>query len=127
MKRFLLLALLMALLAGQALAQNNPTITPTPAAPLPPYYLLQNVRYEPQQWNNCGPATITNALSYFGYQDNQTRAAKWLKPNYEDKNVSPEQLVEFVNTQVSELPVYAKLRYGGNRDLMNACWQTIFR
>lgn len=116
MKRLFWAVLLLAIIAGQALAQNTPTTTPTPA--LPPYYLLQNVRYEPQQWNNCGPATLTNALSYFGYQDNQTRAAKWLKPNYEDKNVSPNQLVDFVNTQVGELPVYAKLRYAGNRDLM---------
>lgn len=112
----LMLALLLLLLPMQALAQNSPLMTPTPPAPLPPYYKLENVRFEPQQWNNCGPATLTNALSYFGYQDNQTRAAKWLKPNYEDKNVSPEQLAEFVNTQVSELPVYAKVRYGGTRD-----------
>lgn len=99
-----------------AFAQNNPQTVSTTAAALPPFYQLQNVRYEPQQWNNCGPATLTNALSFFGYQNNQTRAADWLKPHYEDKNVSPNQLAEFVNTQVTELPVHAKVRYGGTRE-----------
>ncbi|MCU0513735.1 MAG: C39 family peptidase [Anaerolineae bacterium] len=89
-----------------------------PAADLPAAYLLEDVRWEAQKWNNCGPATISNALSYFGYGNNQDRAAAWLKPNGEDKNVSPYQIVDFVNTQVPELNVYARLRYAGNRDLL---------
>jgi tetratricopeptide (TPR) repeat protein len=87
-------------------------------SPLPASYKLEDVRYEAQRWNNCGPATITNALSYFGYADNQVRAADWLKPNGEDKNVNPAELVNFVNTQVPELAVYALVRYGGTRELI---------
>ena len=71
-------------------------------------------------WNNCGPATLTMALSYFGYQDNQVRAANWLKPNGEDKNVSPWQMVEYTNTQVPEIPVYSMIRYGGTIDTLRA-------
>jgi hypothetical protein len=87
-------------------------------AALPKAYALTGGGFEYQQWNNCGPATITNALSYLGYTDTQSRAASWLKPNSEDKNVSPWQMVEFVNTQVPELPVYALKRVGGTLDLL---------
>jgi len=97
-------------------AEITPTITPVEIAPLPSSRLLTGFRYEPQSWNNCGPATLTTALSFYGYADNQNRAANWLKPNREDKNVSPWQMAEFVNTQVPELPVYAKLRVGGTLD-----------
>ncbi len=108
----------MLMLTVTASAQGS-TATPSPA-PLPTQYTLQSptLRYEPQLWNNCGPATLTSALSYFGYADNQTRAAKWLKPNTEDKNVSPWQMVEYVNSQVPELDVYALKRYGGDLDTL---------
>jgi len=86
------------------------------AAPLPASYLMAGFTYEAQNWNNCGPATLTMALSYFGYTDNQTRAANWLKPNGEDKNVSPWQMTTYVNTQVPELNVFSTVRYGGTLD-----------
>ena len=95
---------------GTTTPETTPTPVPTPI--LPAGYQLQGVGFEYQGWNNCGPATITNALSFYGYANNQTRAAQWLKPNGEDKNVSPWQMVEFVNTQVSELPVFAINRNG---------------
>jgi tetratricopeptide (TPR) repeat protein len=85
---------------------------------VPAYALLENLRYEPQGWNNCGPATLTSALSYFGYADNQTRAASWLKPNGEDKNVSPWQMAEFVNSQIPEMNIFALERYGGTLDTL---------
>lgn len=97
--------------------EGTPVPTPTPL-PLPSSWRLNNVRYEAQGWNNCGPATLTNALSYFGYTNDQKRAANWLKPNYEDKNVSPWQMEQFVNTQVPELNVYALVRYGGTLELL---------
>src|SRR5262245_50698073 len=85
---------------------------------VPSSYQLSGLNFEYQGWNNCGPATLTNALTYFGYADDQNRAASWLKPNSEDKNVSPWQMVEFVNNQVPELPVQAIKRYGGTLDLI---------
>jgi hypothetical protein len=94
------------------------TSTEEPAPPLPTYYRLENVRYEAQWWNNCGPATLTSALSYFGYSEDQGRAAAWLKPNNEDKNVSPWQMVEFVNTQLPDLAVFSLKRYGGDLTLL---------
>lgn len=87
-----------------------------PVVTFPPAYRLEGVGFEYQNWNNCGPATLTNALTFFGYADDQGRAANWLKPNGEDKNVNPSEMVEFVNTQVPELPVMAIKRYGGTLD-----------
>ncbi len=103
--------LLTALPLTSAIAQEE-------APPLPATYRLTGFSYEPQMWNNCGPATVTNALSFFGYTDRQTRAADFLKPDWRDKNVSPEQLIAFVNTQVPEIPVYAAYRVGGSIDLL---------
>jgi len=85
---------------------------------LPSSYQIRGFRYEAQGWNNCGPATLTMALSYFGYENNQQPAALWLKPNTEDKNVSPWQMVDFVNTQLPDLPVQAIARSGGNLQLL---------
>ena len=112
MFRLTLLTLLM-LLAIPAAAQTNET-----DLTLPPSFRMGNLGSEYQGWNNCGPATLTNALVYFGYADDQNRAANWLKPDYEDKNVSPWQMAEFVNTQIPELPLRAIVRSGGTIDLL---------
>jgi hypothetical protein len=112
------LLLLLLLPLGGVLAEEAPAQEPEAALNVPAAYSLSGFRYEAQHWNNCGPATLTMALSYFGYEDNQTRAAQWLKPNSEDKNVSPWQMTEYVNTQVPELPVYATKRYGGTLDTL---------
>ena len=113
MTRRILVLLLPLLMAGGTLAQTNEQ-----SAELPDIYRMTTLGTEFQGWNNCGPATLTNALVHFGYTDDQYRAAKWLKPNYEDKNVSPWQMAEFVNTQIPELPVYAIVRDGGTVELL---------
>lgn len=82
---------------------------------LPPSALLTGIRHEYQGWNNCGPATLTMGLSFFGWSHDQYTAANWLKPDPEDKNVSPWQMAEFVNTQT---PVRALVRYGGTLDTL---------
>ena len=105
-KAILILLLLLGGAAGGVYAQSE-------LAPLPGNYAMQGLGGERQGWNNCGPATLTNALKRFGYADDQNRAANWLKPDGEDKNVSPWQMAEFVNTRVPELPVYALVRGGG--------------
>ncbi|MGV2436727.1 MAG UNVERIFIED_CONTAM: hypothetical protein LVT10_19075 [Anaerolineae bacterium] len=50
-------------------------------------------------------------LTFFGYPNDQHTPAQWLKPNYEDKNVSPWQMADYINT---ELPgtTRAMVRYG---------------
>jgi tetratricopeptide (TPR) repeat protein len=51
-----------------------------------------------QTWNNCGPATLSMNLSYYGIDVTQAQAAQFLKPNVEDKNVSPHELVAFAQS-----------------------------
>lgn len=103
-----------------AAAQDvTPTTPLTPALPpVPARWTMNFSNYQPQTWNNCAPATLSNALSYFGYSENQSKAAAWLKPNYEDKNVSPAQIEEFVDTQIPNLDAYAVVRYGGTLELL---------
>ncbi len=107
------LLLLLMVLAVPVGAQTNET-----ASDLPSIFRMTSLGTDFQGWNNCGPATLTNALVYFGYEDDQYRAAEWLKPNHEDKNVSPWQMAEFVNTQIPEIPVYALVRSGGTLELV---------
>lgn len=104
----LLLVLTLLTTAGSALAQGGSTA-------LPENYQIANFRHEYQGWNNCGPATLTTALSHYGWQDDQLTAAHWLKPDSEDKNVSPWQMVAFVNEMT---PQRALMRYGGTLDLL---------
>ena len=113
-KRSLLLLLIaLGVVCLGALAQTNED-----GASLPEMFRMRNLGAEYQGWNNCAPATLTNALVHFGYADDQYRAAKWLKPNHEDKNVSAWQMAEFVNTKIPELPVYAIVRDGGRLELL---------
>jgi hypothetical protein len=74
-----------------------------------------------QTWNNCGGATITMGLSYYGMpagdQADQFRARDYLKPDNADQNVSPWQMVDFVNLVMArELNVSALVRRGGDQD-----------
>ena len=111
--RLLLLLCLLCVAGAGALAQTNEAGADPPAV-----FRMQNLGTELQGWNNCGPATLTNALKHFGFADDQYRAAKWLKPNNEDKNISAWQMAEFVNTQIPELPITALVRDGGTLDLL---------
>jgi tetratricopeptide (TPR) repeat protein len=56
-------------------------------------------------------------LSYFGWTEEQTYAASFLKPDEEDKNVTPGEMVSFVNEQTG---VRAITRMGGTLDLIRA-------
>lgn len=77
-----------------------PTPTNTPV-PLPEAVRLDGFAHQFQTWNNCGPATIAMALSYFGLNLSQQETAVFLKPNAEDRNVSPYQMTAYVNEQTA--------------------------
>ena len=59
--------------------------------------LISGIEIVPQKFNNCGPANLSIVLNYYGVLDNQVEIGDQLKPNYEDRNVSPEELVRYVN------------------------------
>jgi tetratricopeptide (TPR) repeat protein len=76
--------------------------------------LLSGFDHEYQLWNNCGPATLSMALSYYDWAGDQRDAAAFLKPDQEDKNVSPSEMATFVRQQGLEVVI----RYGGNIHLI---------
>src|SRR3954453_20356549 len=84
-----------ALTAGAALAQDGQEVASS--GTIPASWNLTGIQHIYQGWNNCGPATLTMGLTYFGFKNDQYQAAQWLKPNSEDKNVSPWQIVDYVN------------------------------
>ncbi len=59
---------------------------------------LDGMGHQWQTWNNCGPATITMNMSYFNRPETQVEAAAFLKPNANDKNVSPYELAAYART-----------------------------
>jgi tetratricopeptide (TPR) repeat protein len=92
-----------------ATATFEPTATPTALPPAPPASptdgsipasgAVSGINHYWQTWNNCGPATLTMNLSYYGLPATQAAAAKVLKPNKDDKNVSPEQMAAYARAQ----------------------------
>lgn len=94
----------------------TPTATPSPTAtplPFPPSARLNGIYHIFQTWNNCGPATMAMTMSYFGLQVSQVDAAKAMKPNEEDRNVTPPEMVNFVNNHT---PYQAITRVNGDLD-----------
>lgn len=104
----------------------RPTITPTP---IPSAVSLPGVKYVDQheRWNYCGPANLTMALNFWGWTGNRDDVARVVKPGssdtkknfidrgYDDKNVMPYELVDFVNDHTEYKAI---LRYGGNIELI---------
>jgi tetratricopeptide (TPR) repeat protein len=82
--------------------QDTPTPTPSPTpspspTPIPGAVTLDGLITVRQGFNNCGPANMTIALNYWGDSTTQEEAAEYLKPNEEDRNVSPWQINDYVN------------------------------
>jgi tetratricopeptide (TPR) repeat protein len=96
----------------------TPTVTPTPTiepTPLPASIQLKGVRHEYQKWNNCGPANLSMALSYWGWQGDQRDTAAYLKPNARDKNVMPYEMAGYVEDETGFSVI---VRVGGDLDLL---------
>ncbi|HEY9121851.1 MAG TPA: C39 family peptidase [Brevefilum sp.] len=96
----------------------TPTQTPSPTAtptPLPDSVRLEGVVHEYQKFNNCGPANLSMALSYWGWEGDQRDTAAWLKPMQEDRNVMPYEMADYVRTQTSFGVV---VRSGGDLEIV---------
>lgn len=94
------------------------TSTPVPTAtsiPPPRSYSLTGITFHKQGWNNCGPANLAMGLSYFNLDISQEDTAAFLKPDREDRNVTPEQMVEYV-TRFTNLN--AIWRMAGDMDII---------
>lgn len=95
----------------------SPTATITPT-PLPETFVLEGIQYEDQhhRWNYCGPANLSMALTYWGWDGNRDVVGEYVKPSDKDKNVMPYEMEDFVETQTSGLD--ALTRMGGEIKLI---------
>jgi hypothetical protein len=93
----------------------SPTPQPSPT-PIPGKVDLPAPLWELQGANNCGPATLALYLRYYGWEGSQDNIAQVVKPLPEDRNVNPEELVQFVRTHTGWLS--AEFRVGGNLQLL---------
>lgn len=93
--------------------------TPTPVAsptPLPSGIQLTPAEHEVQGPNNCGPATLTMYLRYYGWDGNQDDIAEEVKPITKDRNVNVDELLYYTHTWVGWLN--STFRVGGDIDLI---------
>ena len=108
---------------------TGPTLAPTiTSTPLPATVNLTGFKYVDQKnrWNYCGPANLSMALDYLGWDGDRDDIARVIKPGVQDPkldfiqqgrsdvNVMPYELVDFVNEQTQ---FRALSRLGGDIDL----------
>ena len=107
----------------------TPTHTPQPTQPpVRPVRYPQRVRITgltivPQKFNNCGSANMSVMLGYYGAAHSQQEIAARIKPHYDDRNVTPEELVAYVN---EETALQAAVFRGGDIDLLRTLIQAGF-
>ncbi|MBN1399598.1 MAG: C39 family peptidase, partial [Anaerolineae bacterium] len=80
----------------------RPTFTATTTPAFPPSgaaVALSGLRHEWQTWNNCGPATLSMYLSYYGSALLQDGVRQAIRPNWEDKHADPYEMAEFARGQ----------------------------
>ena len=90
-----------------------PTATPKP---LPAQVSLPVPAYEMQDMNNCGPASLTMALRYYGWDGDQYDISDVIKPIPQDRNVNPEEMVYYVRNYAGWLR--AEYRVNGDLTLL---------
>lgn len=113
-------ALLPIIITQTPLPINTPSpgidVTPTATfTPIPDSVILSGITHEYQSFNNCGPANLSMLLSYWGWEGDQRDTKAVLRPNDDDANVMPEEMLAFIeeNTNLSAI-----LRFGGDIDLI---------
>jgi tetratricopeptide (TPR) repeat protein len=97
--------------------EPSPTSTLTPT-PLPQAVKLEGVKYEDQhgRWNYCGPANLSMALTFWGWEGNRDVVGRYVKPNDKDKNVMPYEMQIFVENQTQGLGLL--IRSGGTLEVV---------
>lgn len=93
------------------------SLTPIPTpTPLPLSVSLPSSKWEKQDWNNCGPATLALSLRFYGWAGDQFDISDLLKPDRGDRNVNIDELVYYVRTQAGWLG--ADYRVGGTLEVL---------
>lgn len=96
---------------------SPPTPSPSPTM-LPASVSLPSPQYEQQDWNSCGPAALTMYLRYYGWDGDQFAISQVVKPEREDRNVNPEELLYYTRNYAGWLN--ATFRVGGDLQLLKA-------
>lgn len=110
----LILPTLTPTLSPTAAPEASP-VPPTPTRPpLPAQFELTGFTQVWQKINNCGPATLAMGLSYWGWKGTQANTATALKPDPNDRNVSPEELAAYAR----QAGLSAQIRVGGSLELL---------
>ena len=52
-----------------------------------------------QTWNNCGPASLSMVLSYYGIRQTQEEIGKVMHPEPAGKHVGPQELTDYLATK----------------------------
>lgn len=81
------------------LTPTPPPPTPTPSPEFPSTVYLEGVPIFAQKFNNCGPTNLSMVLAYHGVEADQLAIASVIRPTYEDRNVSPEELAAYAREQ----------------------------
>ncbi len=101
------------------ITQPSPTPTPIPIN-IPPAKILNNNYHIFQSYNNCGPAALSMALSYYGIQKSQAELGEELRPyqvpggDNDDKSVTLEEVAE----KAKEFGLTPYLRPNGNNEII---------
>ncbi len=103
---------------------DTPTDTPTPppptATPAPVHQppqaavTLTGFTHNWQTWNNCGPATLSINLSYYGSMLDQVTIGNVVRTHEDDKNVLADELAAYAQSQGYQ----AQVRVNGNAELL---------
>ena len=96
--------------AAGAVATPTPALPPTATPwPVPSAARMTGFTHVFQEWNNCGPATMVMALTHFGRVLSQRDTALVLRPDPEDRNVTPAEMAAFVNNTQDGLRAVARV------------------
>ncbi|MEX2144493.1 MAG: C39 family peptidase [Anaerolineales bacterium] len=103
-------------------AAANPSAQPPASTPqstpiaLPAAVQLTPAGYEAQGPNNCGPATLSMYLRYYGWDGDQYDISAEVKPVNGDRNVNVDELVYYANNWAGWLQTTYRL--GGTVELI---------
>lgn len=100
--------------SDQTSSPATPCLPPPPTVSPTPTLSLTGFRHAWQTWNNCGPATLSMQLSYFGSPLTQEDIRKVLRHHPDDKNVNLDELAAFARGQ----GLQAAVLFDGNADTL---------
>lgn len=98
-------------------AGPTPTAQPSPTA-LPASVQLDSPSIEFQGPNNCGPATLSMYLRYYGWEGDQYNISDQIKPVPADRNVNVDELVYYAQNWAGWLS--SMYRVGGDIAMLKA-------